>query len=76
MAIAHVSESLFAAVNTSASDQTFGRNIAEYQQLIELLAIMSIALWVTVLATILVRFVVCHVWYRRRYPLQRDNPPT
>ena len=67
---------LFATEHVHANNLTFGRNVAEYHQLVEWLAITSLTLWMAVLATMLVRMLMHHVWYRYRYPTYRNNPPT
>jgi uncharacterized membrane protein len=58
-----------------ASDLTFGRDIAQFKELIGLLAVISIVLWIIVLITILIRLYLCHVWYPRRYHPSNPNLP-
>lgn len=54
----------------------FGRQTAQFKQLVALLAAVSIVLWSLVALTILVRIAVCHGWYRRRYAeAGRSNQP-
>jgi hypothetical protein len=55
---------------------TFGRETAQFKQLIAFMAILSVTLWTLVALTLLARMLFCHVWYRRRY-VNRDNklPP-
>jgi hypothetical protein len=45
--------------------QTFGREEAMFQGLLSFMASVSLTLWAMVLLTAIVRFVACHVLYRR-----------
>jgi uncharacterized membrane protein (UPF0182 family) len=46
--------------------ETFGRDAAMFQSLLSFMTSVSLTLWVLVLVTLIVRFVACHVLYRRR----------
>ena len=46
--------------------QTFGREDAMFQGLLSFMASLSLILWALVLLTAVVRFLACHVLYRRR----------
>lgn len=76
MFVLYVPGLFFAANRVHASNLTFGRNVAEYHQLVEWLTVTSFVLWTVVLVTMLMRIVMHYVWYRYRYPLYRNNPPT
>jgi len=76
MLVSHISGLVWlVATRLHASDLTFGRNVAEYRQLVEWLALASVALWVAVLTTIALRLAICHIWFRYRYPGPRNNTP-
>jgi hypothetical protein len=56
---------------------TFGRETAQFKQLLGMMAIVSVVLWSCVLITMLARLWYGHIWYRRRHQPQRINtPPT
>ena len=67
----------FAVLLTHASQPTFGRDAAQFKQLVAFLTAVSLVLWVCVLATMVFRILMCHVWYRRRQPLSSNHlsPP-
>lgn len=46
------------------SHLTFGRETAQFKQLLTVMAIVSIITWAIVLITIALRFFMCHVWYK------------
>lgn len=56
---------------------TFGHDAAQFRQLVTFLATVSLVLWVCVLATMIVRLLLCHVWYRGRQAIQPNDltPP-
>jgi len=54
---------------------TFGRNTAQFKQLVAMLALVSVILWSIVLLTTVARILLCHVWYRRQYASSRTNMP-
>lgn len=45
---------------------TFGRETAQFKQLIAFMAAVSIVIWGIVFITMLARLFLCHIWYRRR----------
>jgi len=53
------------------SNLTFGRETAQFKELITVLAAVSAVLWLIVLISILARLYLCHVHYRQTSP----NPP-
>jgi len=46
--------------------ETFGRDAAMFQSLLSFMTSVSLTLWALVVVTLIVRFVACHVLYRRR----------
>ena len=52
--------------------ETFGRDAVMFQDLLSFMTTVSLVLWAVVLLTAIVRFVACHVLYRRRD--LRTNP--
>lgn len=52
---------------------TFGRNSAQYWGLITVLAVVSVALWVAVVLTTLVRLLARLLWHRRASLPLRDE---
>jgi hypothetical protein len=44
--------------------ETFGRDGAQFEDLLGFMAVLSLALWAVVILTAVVRFVACHVVYR------------
>ena len=46
--------------------ETFGRDAVMFQGLLSFMTTVSLVLWAVVLLTAIVRFVACHVLYRRR----------
>ncbi len=46
--------------------ETFGRDAVMFQDLLSFMTTVSLVLWAVVLLTTIVRFVACHVLYRRR----------
>jgi len=60
-----------ASILHQTSRLTFGRETAQFEQLITLMAIVSIAIWSVVLATIVVR-VGWAAWHRRRYQMYQS----
>ena len=46
--------------------ETFGRDAVMFQDLLSFMTTVSLVLWAAVLLTAIVRFVACHVLYRRR----------
>jgi heme/copper-type cytochrome/quinol oxidase subunit 2 len=59
-----------------ASNLTFGRETAQFRELVTILAAVSIVLWLIVFATILARLYLCHVRYRRPYQQTSPGPPS
>jgi uncharacterized membrane protein len=59
-----------------ASQPTFGREIAQFKELVGFLAIVSVVLWAIVIITMVLRMWLCHIWYRRRYRTHHEVPPT
>lgn len=55
---------------------TFGRETAQFKQLIAFMAMVSIIIWSIVIATMIVRLVARHVLYRKRYSASRSNFPS
>ena len=55
----------FADTRLDVAAQTFGRDAAMFQDLLSFMASFSMALWVLVLVTAVVRFVACRLLYRR-----------
>lgn len=51
-----------------SSRLTFGRDTAQYQQLLTLMAVVSLAIWGAVFLTILVRL-GWSTWHRKRYQM-------
>ena len=66
--------SLHVPIALAAKAVTFGRQTTQFKQLIAFLAIISLVLWAGVLITLFARLVVCHLWYRRRYPVPATLP--
>ena len=65
----------YALVNYTAR-LAFGRDAAQFKQLVAFLATVSLVLWACVLVTMIARALLCHVWYRNRQPMQpNDLPP-
>jgi hypothetical protein len=54
---------------------TFGRETAQFKQLIALLALVSIVLWSVVLLSMIARLVLCRIWGRQAYSSTRTNLP-
>jgi hypothetical protein len=48
-----------------ASRLAFGREAAQFHTLLSFMAVVSVVLWTVVLATLLLRWYLGHVWYRR-----------
>jgi hypothetical protein len=46
--------------------ETFGRDAVMFRDLLSFMTAVSLVLWAVVLLTAIVRFVACHVLYRRR----------
>jgi hypothetical protein len=46
--------------------ETFGRDAVMFQDLLSFMTVVSLVLWAVVLLTAVVRFVACHMVYRRR----------
>ena len=46
--------------------ETFGRDAVMFQDLLSFMTTVSLVLWAVVLLTAIVRFVACHMVYRRR----------
>lgn len=65
----------FATLHTQTAQLTFGHDAAQFKQLVAFLAAVSLVLWGCVIATMVYRILVCHVWYRRRQPLQTSDLP-
>jgi membrane protein insertase Oxa1/YidC/SpoIIIJ len=65
-----------AAVVQHTSHLTFGRQTAQFKQLIAFMAIVSIVTWSIVIVTIVIRMIMCHIWYRKHYaPSRIIGPP-
>jgi hypothetical protein len=59
-----------------SSHLTFGRQTAQFKQLLAVMAIVSVAIWSIVFITMIARL-VSQLWYRHRYmPPPADLPPT
>jgi len=54
---------------------TFGRGTAQFKQLIAFMAIVSLVTWAIVFITIIIRLLLCNVWYRHRHKIPAA-PPT
>lgn len=51
------------------SSLTFGRDIAQFRQLITFLTIVSLLLWTVVLITAILRFAAAYMWRQRVQPV-------
>lgn len=56
-----------------AAQLSFGREAAQFKQLIAFMAIVSLVLWFCVLVTILARMWFGYVRYRRRYRINNGD---
>lgn len=66
---------MYLALFTRTSHLTFGRDMAQFKQLITFLTALSLALWACVLVSFAARVVLCHIWYRRRESLPPNRLP-
>jgi heme/copper-type cytochrome/quinol oxidase subunit 2 len=57
-----------------AAAETFGRDAVMFQDLLSFMTTVSLVLWAVVLLTAIVRFVACHVLYRRREHPTSEQP--
>jgi uncharacterized membrane protein len=64
-----------AAIVRYTATLTFGRATAQFKQLITVMAVISIVIWIIVLLTMFARIGAYQLWYRRRLPNSRNNPP-
>ncbi|HUB93435.1 MAG TPA: hypothetical protein VMB52_02940 [Verrucomicrobiae bacterium] len=56
-----------------ATQLTFGRETAQFKEFLTFMTVVSVILWVIVLATMLLRLWLGHVWYRKRLRAS-ENP--
>jgi len=62
-----------ALVVRHTSRLAFGREVAQFHTLLAFMAVVSAVLWTVVLATLLLRWYLGHVWYRRRLRTDDSN---
>ncbi len=62
-----------ALVMRHASGLTFGREQAQFHELLVFMAIISTVLWTIVLVTLLLRWYLSYTWSRHQLPADNSN---